>query len=74
MQVVREHYGHDARQDATMQVRFECSEIALDIRPEGLVTEEGWRITPLTAPTVSHFSGINYIVDTNKLTLQYIVM
>ena len=36
-----------------MQVGFERSEITLDIPHEGLVTKEGWRITPLTTPTVS---------------------
>ena len=49
---MRERYGHFS-QEATLRVRFECSEITLDIPPDGLVTTEGWRITPLTGPTVS---------------------
>ena len=36
-----------------MWVKFEHSAIILEIPEEGLVTEEGWRITPLTAPIVS---------------------
>ena len=54
LQVVREHYRHFASQKATLRVSFESSEISLDIPvPDGLVTGEGWRITPFTAPTVS---------------------
>ena len=53
LQVVREHYGHFADQEATFRVRFEHSEITLGISDDGLVTREGWRITPFTAPTVS---------------------
>ena len=34
-------------------VRFQHSEITLDISEDGLVTTEGWRITPFTTPTVS---------------------
>ena len=52
LQVVRERYGHFA-QEATLRVRFEHNEITLSIPPDGLVTTEGWRITPLAAPTVS---------------------
>ena len=44
-------YGAIVRAD--MQVRFEHSEISLDIPNEGKVTEEGWRIMPSTCPTVS---------------------
>ena len=52
-QVVKERYGHFAREEATLRVIFVHSEITLDIPDDGLVTEKGWRITPLTAPTVS---------------------
>ena len=52
-QVVREHYGHFAREEATLRVEFMDSEITLNIPNDGLVTREGWRITPLTPPTVS---------------------
>ena len=53
MQVVREHYGHFAKKEATLRIRFEGNEITLDIPADGLVTKEGWRITPLSFPTVS---------------------
>ena len=53
LQVVRDHYGHFARKEATLRVSFKCSEITLDIPDDGLVTREGWRITPLSFPTVS---------------------
>ena len=53
LQVVREHYGHFAREEATLPVGFMDGEITLDIPNDGLVTREGWRITPITAPTVS---------------------
>ena len=52
MQFVREHYGHFANQEATLRVRFERSKITLDIPENGLVTREGWRITPRSHPTV----------------------
>ena len=47
---VREHYSHFAKQEATLRVKFEHSDITLDISLDGLVTREGWRMTPLTAP------------------------
>ena len=53
MQVVREHYGHFAKKEATLRIRFGGNEITLDIPADGLVTKEGWRITPLSFPTVS---------------------
>ena len=53
LQVVREHYGHFAKEEATLRVRFERSEITLDIPVKGRVTRHGWRITPRSYPTVS---------------------
>ena len=53
LQVVRDHYGHFATVEATLRVRFVRSEITLDIPVDGLVTREGWKITPFTFPTVS---------------------
>ena len=53
LQVVREHYSHFAKQEAALRVKFEHNDITLDISLDGLVTREGWRMTPLTAPTVS---------------------
>ena len=53
LQVVREHYGHFAEQEATLRVKFERGEITLSIPEDGLDTKEGWKITPFTYPTVS---------------------
>ena len=53
LQVVRKHYCDFAREEATLPVGFMDSEITLDIPVDGLVTREGWRIIPFTAPTVS---------------------
>ena len=53
LQIVREHYDHFAKQDATLRVSFSNSKITLDIPKDGLGTAEGWRITPFTHPTVS---------------------
>ena len=55
LQIVRKHYGHFAKQEATLRIRFEHSKITLDIPEDGQVTKEGWRITPRTHPTVSEF-------------------
>ena len=53
MQVVREHYGHFAKEEGTLRVRFVGSKITLDIPEDGLVTDEGWKIIPFSHPTVS---------------------
>ena len=53
MQVVRDHYGNFAREEATLRVKFECSKITLDIPVDARVTREGWRIIPRSYPTVS---------------------
>ena len=49
MQIVGKHYC----EEASFQIRFGRSKISLDIPENGKVTEEGWRITPSTHPTVS---------------------
>ena len=49
MQIVGKHYC----EETSFPVRFEKSEIRLDIPEDGEVTKEGWRITPSTHPTVS---------------------
>ena len=48
-----EHYGHFAKKEVTLRVRFEHSEIMLNIPDDGLVTREGWKIVPCFHPTVS---------------------
>ena len=53
LQVVREHYHHFAKEEASLRIIFENSEITLDIPNDGEVTNEGWRITPCSYPTVS---------------------
>ena len=53
LQVVREYYGHFAKKEVTLRVRFGRSEITLGIPEDGLVTREGWRIAPFSHPTVS---------------------
>ena len=54
LQVVKEHYGHFAQEEATLRVGFGCSKITLDLPVDGLVTKDGWRITPRSYPTVRH--------------------
>ena len=68
LQIVREHYGHFAKQDATVRVRFSNSEITLDIPETGLVTGVGWRITPFSHPTVSQ-ACMDYQHNTIKLSI-----
>ena len=53
MQVVREYYANFATLEATLKVGFEGSEISLEIPVDGIVTREGWTISPFTFPTVS---------------------
>ena len=52
LQVVRKHYDHFATREALLRIKFGRSEITLDIPVDGLVTKNGWTITPLTYPTV----------------------
>ena len=44
--------GKDYFQEEAFQIKFEDSEISLDIPKNGEKTEEGWRITPYTHPLV----------------------
>ena len=53
LQIVRKYYGVFARREAILRVSFGRSKITLGIPDDGLVTREGWRITPLSFPTVS---------------------
>ena len=55
LQVVRDHYGHFATEEATLRVKFQRSEITLDIPVDGRVTREGWSIIPRSYPTVSDY-------------------
>ena len=64
LQLVREHYGHFAKKEATLRVRFGRSEITLGIPEDGLVTKDGWKITPFSHPTVSVHGPTTYIFDT----------
>ena len=69
MQVVREYYGHFAKKEATLRIRFEVNEITLNIPADGLVTQEGWRITPLSFPTVSEARTSNHTIRLSIYTL-----
>ena len=54
LQFIGEYYNsHFARREATLRVIFTDGEITLNIPDGGLVTGEGWRITPFSHPTVS---------------------
>ena len=54
LQFIGEYYNsHFARREATLRVIFTDGEITLNIPEDGLVTGEGWRITPFSHPTVS---------------------
>ena len=52
LQLVRKHYDPSARCESTL-IKFEEDQVTLNIPDDGTVTKEGWRITPLTNPTVS---------------------
>ena len=43
-----------AKLDALLKIVFEKSEIALNIPEDGRITEEGWKITPMTCPVVCY--------------------
>ena len=46
------HYGHFAKRDTSMKVRFQRGEITLNIPEDGCLTPEGWKITPMSYPGV----------------------
>lgn len=81
MQIVGKHYS----QETSFLVRFESSQITLDIPENGKVTKEGWRITPSTHPTVndtehcmqklllSSFAKGRYMIEYTCMHYQYIV-
>ena len=60
MQFVGEYYGRFARKEATLRVIFTDGEITLNIPDGGLVTEDGWRITPFSHPTVSKHACMDH--------------
>ena len=55
IQVVEKEYFRkkQAKLGPAQPVQFESEQIELDIPLEGVKLEEGWVITPLTAPVVS---------------------
>ena len=53
LQLVKKHYGTLAKETGSIQIKFDSSEITLSIPEDGLMTKEGWRITPFAFPTVS---------------------
>ena len=53
MQAVRNYFGHFAKLDTWLKVGFQKSEITVDIPEDGVITREGWKITPMTYPAVS---------------------
>lgn len=46
-----------AQIDSEQIVEIESNRIALDIPDDGLTTQEGWKISPLYPPVVSHFTN-----------------
>ena len=52
MQAVERHFSRFAKQDISLKIEFEKSEITLNI-PEDGILQDGWKITPMTNPVVS---------------------
>ena len=53
MQAVKNHFTCFAKWDTSLKVGFQKSEITLNIPDDGELTQEGWKITPMTYPAVS---------------------
>lgn len=53
MQAVQNHFSCFAKWDTSLKVGFQKSEITLNIPDDGELTQEGWKITPMTYPAVS---------------------
>ena len=53
LQSVKYHYDHIAKRNTSLKVVFQRSEITLDIPEDGQLTQEGWKITPMSYPSVS---------------------
>ena len=56
LQVVQQHYtAMGVTIGLDLPVEFESDSISLKLPPEGVMLENGWRITPLTPPVVRKF-------------------
>ena len=53
MQAVQNHFSCFAKWDTSLKVGFQKSKITLNIPDDGELTQEGWKITPMTYPAVS---------------------
>ena len=53
MQAVERHFSRFAKQDTSLKIEFQKSEITLNI-PEDGDLQDGWKITPMTYPVVRH--------------------
>lgn len=56
------HYDHFAKWDTLLKIVFQRSEITLDIPEDGELTQEGWKITPMSYPSVSCKSLVNVVI------------
>ena len=52
MQAVKRHFSHFAKEDISLTIEFQNSEITLDIPEDGIV-QDGWKVTPMANPVVS---------------------
>ena len=50
---MKDHFSCFAKWDTSLKVGFQKSEITLDIPDDGELTQEGWKIIPMTYPAVS---------------------
>ena len=57
LQAVENHYNVFARRDSSTKIKFEGSEITLDIPEDGELTKEGWKIIPITPTVVRSYTG-----------------
>ena len=71
MQAVKQHFSHFAKWDRSLKVVFQKSEITLNIPEEG-ITQEGWKITPMTYPVVCSYC-IQVCVSASTDAIQAIV-
>ena len=59
---MKNHYKDFAKRDSSTTFKFEGSEIVLNIPEDGKLTEEGWKITPITSPVVCLYTGMVMLV------------
>ena len=69
---MKEEYENDgAEKDNEFVVEFESESITIDVPWSGIAVEGGWKLSPLTEPTVRCTAKHNYLQTACHSTINY---